>query len=162
VESTAHEHHLAHPVDDARLLACGEGDVREPAGGHEGDLARLARHDRLDDQIDRVPRVELQRRLGQHGPVHARFAMDVWGQLDRANERPWAAGREGNPHQTCDLGHRERVAGDLLERLVAHHGGHGDEFDFWTAVGEQDGDGVVVPGIAVQDDLAGHGGSFEE
>ena len=41
-------------------------------------------------------------------------------------------------------------------------GGHREQLDLRAAVGEQQRDGVVVPGVAVQDDLAGHGGSLSD
>src|SRR6185312_8155548 len=46
----------------------------------------------------------------------------------------------------------ERVAGDLRQRLVAGDGRHGEQLDRRAGVGEQQRDGVVVPGIAVEQD----------
>lgn len=49
------------------------------------------------------------------------------------------------------------VVGNLVEALVTADGGHAQQIDRGVAQGEQDGHGVVVPGIAVEDDLLSHG-----
>src|SRR5574337_757922 len=52
-----------------------------------------------------------------------------------------------------DRAHGKRVAGDLLDRLVARDGGDPEQFDLGISRREQNGDRVVVTRIAVQDDL---------
>ena len=104
-----------------------------------------------------MARVEGELRLGQHGAVEPGLAVDVAGDADVAQQRAGAAGGERHSGDPADAGDRECVAGDLLQGLVPGHGGHGEELDVGAAVGEQQRDRVVVPGVAVEDDLAGHG-----
>ena len=62
----------------------------------------------------------------------------------------------GHADDPGDAGDRQRVARDLVERLVAHDGRDADQFDLGAAPGQHHRDGVVVPGIAVEDDLRRH------
>lgn len=160
VHASTHEHDLLDPLDDARLAAHGESDVGEGAGRHERDGARLVRHDRVDDEVDRVAAVELDRGLGQHGPVEPRLSVDVGRRLDLAHERALRPAGERHRVEPDDSGDGERVARDLLDRLIAHDGRDGEQVDLGRAVGEHEGDRVVVAGVAVQDDLLGHGPSL--
>ncbi len=82
--------------------------------------------------------------------------MNRLGELDRSHERPVRAAGEGNAGDPGHPGDRERVACGLLYGLVAHDGGDPEEFDLWVAPGEQQGDGVVVSGVTVEDDLLWH------
>ncbi len=67
-----------------------------------------------------------------------------------------AAGGERDAGDIGDARHGQGVAGHLLQRLVADDGGHREQVDLRVAVRQQQGDRVVVAGIAVQDDLAWH------
>ena len=60
----------------------------------------------------------------------------------------------GQPRQRHD---RPRVARDLLELGVAADGRHRPQVDGIPARGEQDGDRVVVAGVAVEQDGLGRG-----
>src|SRR5262249_51717299 len=51
-----------------------------------------------------------------------------------------------------ELEHAQCVVRRLVERLVAGDGRHADEVELRRGDGEQKGDRVVVPGIAVEDD----------
>ena len=63
---------------------------------------------------------------------------------------------KGTPVMPAIVRYGQRVAGDLFEGLVAHHRGDGEQLDLRVAVREQQRDRVVMPGVAVKDDLAGH------
>ena len=106
---------------------------------------------------DGVARVERELGFGQHGAVEPGLAVDVAGHADLAQQRAGTPGGEGHVPDPADPGHREGVAGDLWQRLVPGDGGHGQQLDLGAAVGEQQRDGVVVPGVTVEQDLAGHG-----
>ena len=54
----------------------------------------------------------------------------------------------------------ERIARDLLDRLIAHDGRHSQQLDLGAAVGEQHCHRVIVAGVAVEDDLLGHASSL--
>ena len=127
------------------------------AGRDQGHGAGFVRHDRVDDEINGVAGVQFEGGLGQRGAVHAGLAVDVGAvSMVRTSGRAQPAAN-GTPVMPAMRPHGQSVAGDLLQRLVAHHGGHGEQFDVRVAVGQEQRDGVVVPRIAVQDDLAGHG-----
>lgn len=72
------------------------------------------------------------------------------------------AGGERHPGEPGDGGHREGVAGHLLNSLVAVHRRDGDEVDLRVAVRKEQGDGVIVAGVAVQDDLPRHSKTIYE
>ena len=67
-----------------------------------------------------------------------------------------ASGSERHVDDSGDLGDGERVARDLLEGLVARHRRHGQKLHVGVAVREQQRDGIVVAGVAVEDDLRRH------
>ncbi len=160
VVAAAHEDNFLDALNDARLLAGGHGDVGEACGGDQGHGAGLVRHDRLDDEVDGVARVQLDGGLGLGGAVHAGFAVDVRRGFDGAHQRAVAAGGKGDAGDAGDGADGQGVAGDLFQGLVAHHGGDGKQLDVRVAVRQQQRHGVVMPGVAVQDDLLaarGHG-----
>ena len=139
--------------------------VSGPVGTRVTEPGRV-RQDRVDDEVDGVPRVQGDVAggvgLGQHRPVQPGLAVDVARHAQGAQQRPGAPGGERHAGDAADAGDRDRVAGDLLEGLVPGDGGHREQLDLRAAVGEQQRDGVVVPGVAVEEDLAGHGGSLSE
>ena len=125
------------------------------AGRHERDRAGLVRHDRLDDDVDGVARVE--RRASARAAPARRVRCSPWMVVRRLDGRA-TSGRgqpaaNGTPVMPAIVGDDERVAGDVLQRRVAHHRGDREQLDLRVAVGEQQRDGVVVAGVAVEDDL---------
>jgi hypothetical protein len=157
LHAASHQHDLLHPRDDAGIESRGDGDVGEPSGRHEGDLAWLRRHDGVDDELRGGSRVERDRRFGEHRSVEPRFAVDLACRLDLAHERPGRSRGERHSGDSGDAGDRKRVAGDLLQSLVADDGGHAHQLDVGIAPGEQHRHRVVVAGVAVEDDLRRHG-----
>ena len=153
VHSAAHEYDLLDALREARLFAHGEGDVGEGASGHERDRLRRVAHDDVDDEVDGVPRVEFDGGLGQHGPVEARLTVDVGRRLDAAYERPVRSASDGHGIHANDARDGERIARDLLDRLVAHDGRDGEQVDRGGAMREQHRNRVIVAGVAVENDL---------
>lgn len=76
-----------HPLDDARFLARGKRDVGVGTDGYQRDGFRLVRHDRVDDEVDGMPLVEIERGRRQHRAVEPGCAMDLDGQHLIADER---------------------------------------------------------------------------
>ncbi|MNN73428.1 hypothetical protein D3C81_1895440 [compost metagenome] len=79
--------------------------------------------------------------------------MDIWCDFYLAYQRARAAGGKGYAGNIGDACDGQRVTGDLLQRLVAHHGGHGQQIDLRVAPGQQHGDRVVMSWVAVQYDF---------
>ena len=99
---------------------------------------------------------------GSTGPSIPVLAVDVAATSPvRTSGRAHPAAN-GTPVMPTTRGDRERVAGDLLQGLVPGDGGHREQLDLRAAVGEQQGDSVIVARVAVKDDLARHGGSLSD
>jgi len=156
----AHQHDLVHPVDDVGGETDREREVRQRSGCDEGDFAGGVGADRVDDDVHAVPRVCDQARCREHGTVEPGLAVGLDGRLRRAHERPVAARRDRHIPEPCDGRDGQRVAGDLLEGLVAGDGRHRDQIDIGVACGEEERDGIVVAGVAVEEDGGGHLGSL--
>ena len=101
--------------------------------------------------------VDADGRLRQHRAVEPGRAVDAVGHLGLAYEWPLRTGGERHAGDPRDRRYRQCVAGHLPDRLVAVHRGDGHQVDLGITVGEKEGDGVVVTGIAVEDDLGRHG-----
>jgi hypothetical protein len=158
VVAAAHEHNFLDAFHNARFLAGGHGDVGQAGGGHQGDGSGFVGHDGVDDEVDGVARVQLDGGVRQGGAVHAGLAVDVRGGFDAADQGAAAACGEGNAGDAGDGAHGQGVAGDLFEGLVSHHCCDGQQFYVRVAVREQQRHGVVMPGVAVKNDLLAAGG----
>ena len=106
----------------------------------------------LGEILDGVLRLGLVARGRQVGPVESGLAVHVRCDVTLPHERRVGAGVHGDVAAACELEHAQRVGGCLVERLVARDGRHSDELDLRRGEREEDGDRVVVPGIAVEDD----------
>lgn len=105
--------------------------------------------------------VKRNRRLG-HGvtmDVHAGTAVDFGRNNPLPHERTPAAGVDGHAVDVGDAQHHAGLGGDLLQALVAADGGDARQLDRRVLRSQEDRDGVVVAGIAIEDDLAGPVGS---
>ena len=116
--------------------------------------ARLLQQ-RADDEIHRMLALQRHFRLRQVGPVQACLAVHLLGGDQMPDQRPYRAGE--NPglrpaRQFADL------AGVFLGELQGHiacDGGYSQHFELGACQGQQDGDGVVLSRVGVDDDLAG-------
>ena len=95
-------------------------------------------------------------RLGQFDAVETGFAVDGRGDFLFAYDGAIASCVHGDIDGVRLLQYGTRIVGDLVEALVATDRGHADQIDVRVTHCEQDRDGVVVAGIAVQDDLPCH------
>ena len=68
-----------------------------------------------------------------------------------AGESP--PGGERNTGDAGDGPDGQGVFGDLFEGLITHHRGDGQQLDVRVPVCKQQCDGVIMPGVAVEDDL---------
>src|SRR4051812_10125901 len=74
-------------------------------------------------------------------------------------ERAVGAGGDGDGVRLRHVEDADGVGGHLLERLVAGDCGHGGELQFGARQGEQEGHGVVMARVAVDDHRGRHGES---
>jgi hypothetical protein len=107
----------------------------------------------LSECDDEVNRMRLDCRMGRRwnvGPVKARLAVHLASMEGRGDQGLGTAGgdRSINAGELQDC---ERVAGCVLNGSVAVDGGHGEEIE--VARCEKDRHSVVMPGIAVDNDL---------
>jgi hypothetical protein len=84
---------------------------------------------------------------GSSAPVEAGLAVDVLAELRLGDQRPFAAGVDGDVDGE-QVAHDPGVVGRALERGVAGHRGDADEFG--VAGSGDDRHRVVVPRIAVE------------
>ena len=91
-------------------------------------------------------------RVRQHRAIEPALAVDVRGRGELAHERAIGAARDGHVRAAGQLEHAERVVGRLVEGLVAMDGRHPEQLDLGARKRQQEGDRVVVPRVAVDDD----------
>ena len=144
--ATAHDRDPADPRRQIRGDAQGEGDVGQRADADDPDALDGAA--RLDDEADGVVTVERPGGRRELGPVEA--ADTVHGRRrvqlgDQRASRPAVHGHVG----TEQLTDGEGVVGGALERGVAGDGRDAEQLG--VARRDDDGDGVVVPRVAVED-----------
>ena len=151
-DRAAHPDDALEAVGHVRVPFEHERDVRERRGRDEHD----ARLDQLREEVGGVRVHRLRRGLGQHRPVEAGLAVHVGGRAEVAPQRRLRPRGHRDVAPAGDLERDERVAGRLVERLVAGDGRDADQLDLGRGEREQDRDRVVVAGIAVDDDRDRH------
>src|SRR5207237_7154921 len=92
------------------------------------------------------------RGLRQVGPVEPGLAVHVRSRSQLPPQRAVGACGDRDVSATGELEHLERVAGGLLQRLVAGDGRDTSQLDLGRGEREQNRDRVVVAGVAVDDD----------
>ncbi len=144
----------AHPDDLARLAALCQRrrDVGQRAGRDQDRLGRQL----VGDQSQRAARVGADDGVGQLGAVDARHAVDVGRDHQLARQRAVGAGGHRHVGAAGQRQHAARVLGRARERLVAGHRRDRHQVDRRVAEREQHRDGVVVAGVAVEDDAGAH------
>jgi hypothetical protein len=86
--------------------------------------------------------------------------VDVRGDVLLPHERSRCAGRDGDVGAARELEELERVPGRLVERLVARDGRDPEQLDLRARERQQKRDCVVVPRIAVDEDLRRDAGTL--
>ena len=110
-------------------------------------------HDRFNDEIDRVLVLKLHRRLGQLRAVQARAAMHMLRGYQVADQRMHGTGENLGLRLSRQLANLHRVLLGEVQRHVAGHGCQSQHVELRAGKRHQDGDGVVLAGIGVDDDL---------
>ncbi len=124
--------------------------IGEGAGGDEGHRL-ITFGDGFRHQFHSGKGAQLGDRFGEGRAVQARLAMDHRGDDGLRDEGP--GDPLGDGHVQPDEGHDALgVVGGLFDDLVAAHRGNGQNFQLGACLGQHPGDGVIVAGVAVQDD----------
>ena len=126
------------------------GHVGQGAGGDQGD-GLLAVSDGLGHQFHGGKGAQLGLGLRQGGAVQAGLAVDHRGDDGLGDDGPGVP--LGNRDVQPDEGHDALgVVGGLFDDLVAAHRGDSQYLQAGAGLCQYPGDGVVVAGVAVQDD----------
>ena len=98
--------------------------------------------------------------LGQVRAVEPGLAMHVLGGDQRAHHGPDRAGEDPGLRPAGEFADLARVLLGQRQRHVAGDGGDAEHLELRAGERQQDGDGVVLAGVGVDDDLARAGISF--
>src|SRR2546425_8378221 len=151
----AHENYFLDFLDDPRFFSYRHGNVRQRPGRHQGDVA-AGTHQQLDDQVDGMTPVEGHGRLAERGAVEPGLAVNIRSRLQRPGQGPIATGRYRDIPYAGDATDPAGIEAGFVDGLVPSHGRDRDELDLRVAVSEQNRHGVIVAGIAIQNDLSSH------
>jgi hypothetical protein len=152
VVGAAHDPQVPDRLGDPRLLQIGKRDVGERRLRQNGDLAGIL-HDRVDDDVDRVPLLRPLPRLGEIAVAHAVPAEHIGGVDRLAQHRQPAAGidRHGGA-PTRRLQRDQRVFHLLVEGDIAVADGQRLQRRRGMFQGQKDGKAVVAGGVGVDDE----------
>ena len=149
-DRATHDADLGDPREQLRVRPHEARDVRQRPGRDERDAVR-----RSADQ----PRQQLHGALG-HGPdsrfrqvraVEAGRAMDVIGDVAGPHERARRPGRHRDVGPAEERQDAKRVTGGVLHARLAGHGRDPQDPELGACEREEDGQGIVVAGVAVED-----------
>ena len=153
-DGPAHRHDLAHIREHRRVLDDGECDIGK--GPKRGERNRLrCRKERLDQEIDRVGRFGRVARFRQVRAVYARGPVDALGGDRFAHQGARAAGIDGHLRPAAEVPDPARIALGQRQRDIAGYGRDAQKVElFRRGEGQQQGDGVVLAGVAIDDQRA--------
>ena len=145
--AAAHQRDAPDSAGEVGRRAQRKRDVRQRAGGHQPDA--LLRSAGVDDETDRIVAGGRAAGLGQIGAVHAALSVHVFGVSRWARQRSIGAGMDGAV-QLQQVAHDDGIARGRIEGCIASDGG--DAQKVGVAGGDEDGDGIVVARVAIDDD----------
>ena len=119
--------------------------------------AGIGRHGLVDDQVDRMARIQGDRRLRQVCAVQARGAVDRFRRHQVAHHRAGAAGGDRHVGTAGEFHQSTRVPLGQRQRHVASHRRHCPDLHLRRSERQQDRDGVILAGIGVDDDAVRRG-----
>ena len=149
IGAAAHQIERLRPLGDARLTVQGRRNVGERAGRHQRHVR--GGHHRLHNKIHRVPVLRRAAGRRQAGAVHTALAVDVGGDHQRQRGGARVAGIDRDIRAADLVQYLQRIAGDVGQVAVAAH--RSDPQDLQMPGRQHDGKGVVVAGIAVENDF---------
>ena len=150
-ERATHEHQSAKESRELRLALECDGQVRHRAERDQGQLARPA-PSVIHDDVGRMafahrPTGRRERRIAQ-----ALRSVGLRGHLDRAHERDLPSDGDLDVRPSGQLEDRERVRGDLVGLDISGAAGDGDDLRVGRGDRVEQGEAVVDPGVAVDED----------
>ena len=146
--AAAHEHDLSDLGGDLRLHAHGHGNVRQRAGGHQGDIP-VGCHQRPGQIIHRVFLFRTAVQRCKYRAVQTAFPVDLRGSHPFPDHGLAAA--LVNRHVNVQmLAYPQRIDGRLLQQLVAAHGGDAQKLQLRASACQQNVHRIIVSGITVQ------------
>ncbi len=151
----AHEDDLPDEGGDIGMAGQQQGDVGQRRRRDEGDRLRVPGQDPVHE-VHRVLGDHVHGGFGEARPVETGHAVHVVRHLQCLDQRAGAAGRDGHIGDARDRADPARVQCGLLERLIACDRGDGQQVDCGVTRRKHDREGVVVSGVAVDDDRYGH------
>ena len=156
VVRATHQGDATHALHQLGIHAGEQGNVGQRPRGHEGDGPRFVLSDNVRDEVHRVAGIQLGPGGGQLRAVQAAIPVDFLRNDLRRHHRAVRPGGEGNAGDVAYSCQRQGILGDLLQRLVARHRRDRQQIQVWVSPGQEHGNRIVVPRIAVQDDLLCH------
>ena len=153
-DGAAHRHDLAHIREHRRVLDDGERDIgKGPKRGERDGLRR--REERIDQEIDRVDRFGRAARFRQVRAVYARRPVDALGGDRLAHQGARAAGIDRHLRPAAEVPDPACIALGQRQRDIAGNGRNAQKVElFRRGEGQQQGDGVVLAGVAIDDQRA--------
>src|SRR6266849_241880 len=145
--------------DDGRLAAYGGSDIGKRAGRHKRDVA-VRPEQRFNEQVYGVEFHGFDIRFGYARPIQARFPVDVGRVLCWAQQRAIHATGNGYVAEICQRADLQRVVRGLIKRLIARDGGYSYQVNLGMTARQQDGNGVVMAGVAIEDNFVFHGAAY--
>ena len=147
----AHQDDAGDPAGRLGTLLQQPPHVRERADRDERNGLRRLREEPCEE-VDRTFLDRLDLRLRQLRPVEPALPMHLERHPSVAHERARRARGHRHVGPARELEHLERVSGRLVERLVPGDRRDGEELDLRAGERKEHRDGVVVAGIAVEND----------
>ena len=115
-------------------------------------MGSVAAVERVHQEIHRMGRFRRSARLGQVGAVDPRRPVDVFGGLRLAHHGSRAAGVDRHLGPACQIPDPAGIVLGPGQRHVARDGGDAEQIEFFgRGEREQEGDGVVLARVAVDD-----------
>ena len=148
----AHQNDPPNFLRRARLHPQGHGQIRHGSGGDHGDVSFRGQQ-RAGQEAHRV---FLLRRFAQRREdraVQTRLAVDVSRRYPVPDHGSSAARVDRNILPAQPLQYPAGIPGGVVQSLVPRHNRDAQELQLQAVRRQHEGDGVVMPGVAVADDL---------
>ncbi|AIJ70102.1 hypothetical protein DK67_2038 [Brucella suis bv. 3 str. 686] len=156
--AAAHQHDFLDAPGNLRLADQRGSDVGQRSDRAECDGARFFLHQCFNDEINAMLGLKRHGGGGQVIAIEAGLAMNVFSGDKRAHQ--WA---DGACKYFCVRLFRhfaDRAGIDFCarQRAISCNGGNAENVEFRACKRQQNGDGIVLTGIGIDNDFTGHGG----
>ena len=152
----AHQHDLLHAADDIGRLFKRHRDVGQGAKRAQGHRMRGLTPQGFNNEINAMLCLQRHRRIGQLRAIQPRLPMHIFRRDQLALDRAVAARVNPRLWLSSQFTDDPAVLFGELQGHIACHGRHPQNLQLGTGQRQQNGKGIVLPGVSVDDDLAGH------